>query len=599
MVKIGIIDTGVNLLHPKLVSKNIICKVINNNNAMILNGNSDNVGHGTAICGIITEENDVNVTVIKAFDSSDTINEDLLISMLEYVLNHEHFDILNLSLGISTAVDLKRLESICRNITNKGTIIVAAFNNYGSITYPAAFPFVIGVDWDIECKRNGDYIFSNTKVVDVYGKGMNQKMCWSPKSDYIINSGASFAAAHICSVLIPWIQHGEVSDCNQARRMLEKNAFKKVRDKFTIISNDKPYLNGKRISVFPYNKEIISVTNYSDMLDCDLIHVYDVNAKGNINKTTLSFSHRSKCSKGYTIQNFEDIIEDKDSFDTLVVGHLSELNQITKHNYTKDCIDFCLIYGKNMISFDTITDIIKQQFQKKNLMCYSMNIEQITCDISGKLRMIGVPIVSVTGTSSKQGKFSLQLELRKKFIEHRYEVGQWSTEPQGYLFGIDQVFPAGYGSNLNFSEKEVLQFVNNQLYEIEKMGKDVIITGLQSYMLSEKLYNSRMYPSMQNALLSAIQPDTIVMVVNAYDSDEYILRSLNYVEALTGVRIACMVVSYRNEQPTFSPLEQKCSTYSKEEMEYRVSKISFLTNKKVFGIDQIEEIFNCIIDELS
>ena len=44
MVKIGIVDTGVNLLHPKLADKNIICKVINDNNAFILTGNSDNVG---------------------------------------------------------------------------------------------------------------------------------------------------------------------------------------------------------------------------------------------------------------------------------------------------------------------------------------------------------------------------------------------------------------------------------------------------------------------------------------------------------------------------------------------------------------------------
>lgn len=599
MVKIGIIDTGVNLLHPKLADKNIICKVINDNNAFVLTGNSDNVGHGTAICGIISENDYVDITVIKAFDSTDTITEDMLISALEYVLNCEHFDILNLSFGISTVSDLNRLEKICKDITDKGTLIVSSFNNYGSISYPAAFSFVLGVDWDIECKRNSDYIFCDSKVVDVYGKGMNQKLCWSPQSDYIVNSGASFASAHICSVLIPWIQRGEVMDCNQARIMIAKTALKKVRTKCNYSSNEIPCLKGKRISVFPYNKEIISVTNYSDMLECDLVHVYDVNVKGNINNSTLSFSHRAKYSNAYKIQKFEDIIEDRDSFDTLVVGHLAELNQITKHNYTKDCIDFCLIYGKNMISFDTITEIIRQQFQKKNLKCYSMNIEQISCDSSGKLRMIGVPIVSVIGTSSKQGKFSLQLELRKKFIDQQYAVGQWATEPQGYLFGIDKVFPTGYGSNLNFFEKEVLQYVNRQLYDIERMGKDVIITGLQSYVLSDKLYNSRMYPFMQNALLSAIQPDTMVLVTNVCDSNDYILRSLNYIESLTGAKTACIVLSPRNMQPTFSPLEEKEALCSEEDMAYRISEISSLAKRKVLRIDQIDEIFDSIINELS
>lgn len=212
--------------------------------------------------------------------------------------------------------------------------------------------------------------------------------------------------------------------------------------------------------------------------------------------------------------------------------------------------------------------------------------------------MIGVPIVSVLGTSSKQGKFSLQLELRKKFIEHQYAVGQWATEPQGYLFGIDKVFPTGYGSNLNFSEKEVLQFVNRQLYDIEKMGKEVIITGLQSYVLSDKLYNSRMYPFMQNALLSAIQPDTMVLVTNVFDSNDYILRSLNYIESLTGVRTACIVLSPRNMQATFSPLEQKEALCSNEELIYRIREISSVTKRKVLRMDQIDEIFGSIINEL-
>lgn len=598
MVRIGIIDTGVNLLHPKLVGKNILCKTISGNNALILTGNSDNVGHGTAICGILSENDDVDITVIKAFDSTDTITEDRLISVLEYVLNHECFDILNLSFGIATVGDLNRLEKICKTITNKGTLIVSSFNNYGSISYPAAFSFVIGVDWDIECKRNSDYIFCDSKVVDVYGKGMNQKLCWSPKSDYIINSGASFASAHICSVLVPWIRRGEITDCDQARAMIAKTALKKLRSNWNYSTNEIPCLKGTRISVFPYNKEIISVTNYSDMLECDLVHVYDINERGNVNNSTLSFSHRMKCSNSYKIQKIEDIVADKDSFDTLVVGHLAEINQITKHNYTKDCIDFCLIYGKNMISFDTVTGIIKQQFQKKGLKCYSMNIENISYDNSGKLRMIGVPIVSVIGTSSKQGKFSLQLELRKKFLEHQYAVGQWSTEPQGYLFGIDRVFPTGYGSNLNFSEKEVLQFVNHQLYDIEKMDKDVIITGLQSYVLCDKLYNSRMYPFMQNALLSAIQPDTMVLVTNVYDSDEYILRSLNYIESLTGVGVSCIVLSPRNMQATFSPLEQKDGLCSGEHLASRISEISYLTKRKVLRMEQIDEIYDSIINEL-
>lgn len=179
MIRVAIIDTGVNLEHPDLIDKNIVCKHIDDEGVTsILQGNSDQIGHGTAICGILTQENDVKITVFKVFDSLDQINEELFISVLEHLHKNEHFDILNLSLGISALSQYKKLEQICRNISDNGTIIVASYNNYGAVTYPAAFSFVIGVDWDIECKRNNDFIFCENGIVDVYGKGMNFQYYW-------------------------------------------------------------------------------------------------------------------------------------------------------------------------------------------------------------------------------------------------------------------------------------------------------------------------------------------------------------------------------------------------------------------------------------
>lgn len=50
-------------------------------------------------------------------------------------------------------MEYSKLIAICEQIQYKGTLIIAAFNNYNSATYTAAFPNVIGVDWDIECKK--------------------------------------------------------------------------------------------------------------------------------------------------------------------------------------------------------------------------------------------------------------------------------------------------------------------------------------------------------------------------------------------------------------------------------------------------------------
>ena len=48
MIRVAIIDTGVNLEHPDLINKNILCKRIDaKGEASFLQGNSDQIGHGT------------------------------------------------------------------------------------------------------------------------------------------------------------------------------------------------------------------------------------------------------------------------------------------------------------------------------------------------------------------------------------------------------------------------------------------------------------------------------------------------------------------------------------------------------------------------
>lgn len=457
---------------------------------------------------------------------------------------------------------------------------------------------MLGVDWDIECKRNNDFIYCENGIVDVYGKGINQKLCWSNTSDYIISAGASFATAHITSHLIPLLENGEVKTYADAKNLLKKQAIKKV-SMYQTLDKQYPDLKGKRVAVFPFNKEIMSITNYSDLLACEITHVYDIKQSGNVNKFTISFSHRKASSKEYKIQDFQEIVDDKDSIDVLVVGHLTELNRITNYNYTKDCIDYCLTYGKMMISFDTITNVILDQFAKKNQACFNMNIDKISYDISEKLRIIGTPIITVVGTGSKQGKFSLQLELRKKFLENGYAVGQWCTEPQGYLFGIDQVFPVGYGSNINFNEKEMIHGINNQFHEIEKLEKDIIIAGLQSHLISDKLYNTRMFPTLQTAILAATQPDVMVLVVNTYDTDEYIIRTLHFAESITGSNIICIALSFRNVKSSFSPLEQNITPLTEKEINAHKNRITKITGKICFSINQVDDIFDVIIKHLN
>lgn len=61
------------------------------------------------------------------------------------LLIKEQVDIINMSMGDEYKYH-KEIEEVCRAATEKGILIVAAYSNQkAEATYPASFPFVMGV----------------------------------------------------------------------------------------------------------------------------------------------------------------------------------------------------------------------------------------------------------------------------------------------------------------------------------------------------------------------------------------------------------------------------------------------------------------------
>ena len=157
MCKVAIIDTGVNTEHEKLVTSNIQCYHIEYtplNSITIAPGCSDTIGHGTAICGIIVSElPEVELIVFQVFDDYYEIEDERLICALEYIYNFCDVDIINMSIGCTMCQNRKKLANICDKLAQKGVVLVASYDNDGAISYPAAFKSVIGVDFDMSCKK--------------------------------------------------------------------------------------------------------------------------------------------------------------------------------------------------------------------------------------------------------------------------------------------------------------------------------------------------------------------------------------------------------------------------------------------------------------
>ena len=207
-----IIDTGVEKEHSRLASQDIDCIRVSNNIdgffvEELIDGDDD-VGHGTAVCDIIKSHcKDISILVIKVFDKELNADESLITDALNYIYHNISCRIINMSLGISAAG--YALESVCCKLNDKGIILIAAFDNDGSIAYPAAFKSVVGVTSCNYCTRNNDFIIVNDIRVDIGAKGGLQKVAWIGNS-ISIGVGDSYACAHVSGICANLISHKQV-----------------------------------------------------------------------------------------------------------------------------------------------------------------------------------------------------------------------------------------------------------------------------------------------------------------------------------------------------------------------------------------------------
>lgn len=101
--------------------------------------------HAEYVCSFILKENPgaeiVLVPIVKKNKKSTVLD---MIEGIETLIE-EQVDIINLSMGDEYKYH-KEIEEACRAATEKGILVVAAYSNQrAEATYPASFPFVIGV----------------------------------------------------------------------------------------------------------------------------------------------------------------------------------------------------------------------------------------------------------------------------------------------------------------------------------------------------------------------------------------------------------------------------------------------------------------------
>lgn len=487
--------------------------------------------HGTAIAGILSQETEnVEIVNLDIYDPDSVKQFCNLLSALEYVYKNLECDVINLSLG--TRLHDERLYDLCNKIYEKGIYIVSAFDNAGAISYPAAYDFVIGVDVSPKVKRKKEYVWIENSLVNIRGMGGLQRVAWADGL-FTINQGSSFAAPHISSIIMSYISQ----NISNILKIMKENAVYIYANQSE--QEEKYFTHNikKKVALFPFNKEMHALVNYPELLNFEIVNVFD--------------SRYSNCLGKKVGKESEYIVEDIakckwNNFDTLIIGHLSELEFLTKSELKLKILEKCLENNINVYLYDDLgIDIeIVEKFRKKKLdiEIQRTNYKKVHNKF-GKLFSIKSPVLGVFGTAKKQGKYTLQLMLRKRLLERGYKIGELGTEPNSMLFGMDEVYPIGYNGISNRTLYEIVEDTNDLMFQIDLKGPDLIIVGSQSGTTPMAFNNVAQIPLTQCAFLVGCNPDAVILNVNFDDTIEYIERTIKTIEGL-GRGIVISIVVY-------------------------------------------------------
>lgn len=498
--------------------------------------NIDYIGHGSAIIYLIHKYCNAQIEVHKIINRKEDVDEEKLINVLEFLYKNSLPDIINISMGITISEHKNKLERICKKLSEKGTIIVSAFANDGSISYPAAFECVIGVDTSLRCRNIHEYEYVDSDIVNIRGFGGEQRLPVK-EGKYEIVSGTSFVAPLISAKIANWLS-GKKLDILEIKEKLSKDAiyiYKKSREnKYRKYKSDM-----QKAILFPFNKEIYPIVSNQDLLQFTILKVCDIKNFGMVGKRISEILCISE-GKDFIIENIERI-NWNDDFDTVILGHTREINNALHFDFFNMILNKCIKYKKRVYSFEGL---------KNNLFCSNDIIrypfiqrDAIPKNRFGKLFSIACPVIGVFGTSSRQGKFTMQLKLRRNFLKENYNVKQLGTEPSSYLFGMECTYPMGYDGDHLLNGNNAIAYINNCLNEIVDEKTDVLIVGGQSQTTAYAGTNLNLFSLENLYLLLASQPDIVVLCVNSYDEDDYVLRTIKYIEGAIDTKIVAIVIS--------------------------------------------------------
>ena len=561
-IRVAIVDSGIDQSHPKVgsIAGGVDISVATGGQILHDDGEfADRAGHGTACAGIIRKKAPaVELYSVRIFDASLSARGEALVAAIRWTTENG-MDVVNLSLGTTDAAFRESIDQACGEAVEAGVILVAAEHNEGLESYPAVLSGAVGVAGGKVYRKYG-YYYRPAERVECVARGDEQRVCWLDRKEIMIG-GTSYAAPHITGIAALIREAYPGANLEIVRQVLKANALAGkpplVREadapapeagsptvSSPSVSLPVPEKSGasgfrwiKRAAFYPFNKEMHGLVRFRDLLSFEIGGIADPVGKGLVGKDAGEAIGIAPVDVRI-VPRLQDALK---GVDTLILGYVDELARMANRDLLKESIQTALDRGVHVFSFLPVPPTMYSDLyvvaRKKRLNIVYPNVSQgevrHILQNPQKQRAVDVPVLGVFGTSSQQGKFTVQLALRSKLLEMGYRVAQVGTEHHAELFGMDLAFPMGYASPLELPLQVYVPYLDHKMKEIcRKKEPEIMLVGSQSGTIPYDVVEHDTHSLPTIAFLLATKPDACILVVNSIDPDEYIRDTINAIQSL-------------------------------------------------------------------
>jgi hypothetical protein len=182
---------------------------------------SDEIGHGTAIAGVISAgAPSARLHAVKIFRTELKAAARMLLAALEWAIDRE-MNLIHLSLGTEREDNREPLAAICDAAKDRNIVVVASARSSGDRIIPASFDSVIGVYWDKECDEDS-LIYCSEAHIEFGAYGLPRSLPGVPSEMNF--RGHSFAAAHVTARTARFLEQNPGGGVEWVRNELAKSA---------------------------------------------------------------------------------------------------------------------------------------------------------------------------------------------------------------------------------------------------------------------------------------------------------------------------------------------------------------------------------------